>query len=243
MKPQFASGLLTAVFLAAVVAILLSFGYNPPDPPIPEEGVEVDVGDSDYGYSSDTDPAASSYAPPAAQGQVATQSTEASTPMPSSPTKGNVTHPATPSQPQVESKEPELNPNALFPGMRNNKGGTGSQGTSSGTGDQGKPDGTVNGSIGGGGGEGVSYSLKGRSAVSLPKPKYESNVQGKVVIRIRVDRSGRVVHAEFQPKGSSVPGGKLVEQAREAAMKARFNAVSGNAAEEQTGTIEYIFKI
>ena len=245
MNNKLISALSTAGIMAIIVAVLLAFGYDPPDPPIPEEGVEVNIGDSDFGSGSDPKPVseASSYTPPAAQNRVATQNTEQSLSMPSSNNQGTVTNPAAQEQPQVENKEPEINRNALFTGRRNqsNQGGTGSEGQSTGTGNQGNPNGTPGSSnYSGNGGSGINFSLKGRDAVTLPEPDYKSNQQGRVVIAIWVDQQGRVTRAEYQPKGSNTSNGYLVNQARSAALKARFNA-SPDAPEEQKGTITYHF--
>lgn len=248
MNPKVISGIATAVFVGLVVALLLAFGYNPPDPPIPEEGVEVNIGNSDFGLGQSSQPASSipNNAPPSAQSQVATQSTESSVSMPSTPSQGDVVNPMANEQPQVEDKQPELNPNASFPGMRNRNqnNGTGSQGVSTGTGDQGKPNGSPNSNnyVGQGQGDGFKWSLKGRGAVHMEKPDYKSNEQGRVVVRVWVDKQGRVTRAEYEPNGSNAPGGKLRQAAIEAAKKARFNA-DPNALEEQQGTITYIFKI
>ena len=116
-------------------------------------------------------------------------------------------------------------------------------GVTEGTGNQGKPDGTPNsGNYNGNGGHGGSFSLKGRSAVSLPKPVYNSNKQGTVVIDIWVDQQGRVTRVEGPAKGSTLTDAAMVNQAKSAALKARFNADT-KAQEVQKGTITYIFKI
>ena len=245
MNPKIISGICTAVIMALIAVVLLSFGYDPPDPPIPEEGVEVNLGDSDFGSGDDPKPAstASSYAPPAAQNQVATQQAEPTPSLDASTNQGNTVSPAVTEQPTVENKEPEINKNALFTGRRNQSSGTGSQGVSTGTGDQGRPNGTPNSNnyTGNGGGNG-NYSLAGRSSVALPRPDYKSNDQGTVVVQIWVDRNGNVTRAEYQPKGSNTSNGYLVNQAIAAAKRARFNADPA-APEEQKGTITYIFKI
>lgn len=247
MNPKLVSGISTAVIviLASLLMSLDIFAYTPPDPPIPEEGVEVNLGDSDFGLGDSPEPAtqATNYAPPASQEQVITQRSEATVPMPSSPKPGNVTNPAAEAKPQPENKEPEINRNALFPGKRNQNTGGGSQGTTQGSGNQGQSNGNANSNnyTGRGGGNG-NYSLAGRSAVSLPKPEYNSNQQGKIVVRIWVDQQGRVVRAEAPYQGSTITTGRLVEQAKAAAKRARFNA-STTAPEEQIGTITYIFKI
>ena len=228
MNPKLISGISTAVIvlLASLLMSLNIFAYTPPDPPIPEEGVEVNLGDSDFGLGDSPNPA-----------------TEATTPIPASPKPGNVTNPAAEAKPQPENKEPEINKNALFPGKRNQNSGGGSQGTTQGSGNQGKADGTPNNNnYGGRGGNGGNYSLAGRTAVSLPKPEYNSNQQGKIVVRIWVDQQGRVTRVEAPYKESTITTGTLVEQAKAAARRARFNA-STNAPEEQIGTITYIFKI
>ena len=247
MSNKLKSGIGTALIMALVAVVLLSFGYDPPDPPIPEEGVEVNIGDSDFGLGSDPEPAseASSYAPPAAQNQVATQHTEPSVSMPSTPNQGTVTNPAAQEQPQVENKEPEINRNALFTGRRNqtNQGGTGSEGQTSGTGNQGNPNGSPNSNnYNGNGGNGSSYKLTGRNAVSLPKPDYNSNQQGKIVIDIWVNQQGQVTRVEGPAQGSTITNSAMVEQAKKAARKARFNADT-KALEEQKGSITYIFTI
>lgn len=247
MNAKLKSGIATAVIvlLSVLLMSLNIFAYTPPDPPIPEEGVEVNLGDSDFGQGDSPEPAseAANYAPPASQQQVVTQRTEPTVPVPSSPNPGNVTNPAAQEQPVVENKEPEINKNALFPGKRNQTSGGGSQGVSTGQGNQGNPNGTPtsNNYTGNGGGNG-NYNLKGRSAVVLPKPEYNSNQQGKIVVRIWVDQQGRVVRTEAPYQGSTITTGSLVEQAKAAAKRARFNA-STSAPGEQIGTITYIFKI
>ncbi|MBQ9417763.1 MAG: TonB family protein [Bacteroidales bacterium] len=247
MSNQTISGIATAVFVTLVVGILLAFGYNPPDPPIPEEGVEVNLGDSDYGLGAAMHPASTpNNAPPAAQEQVATQQTDHSIAMPSTQQQGGVVNPEAQPQTQPEEKQPEINDKAIFPGMRNrdNNSSTGSQGISQGQGDQGKSNGNPNSNnyVGQGKGDGYNWNLTGRSAVNIAKPDYKSNEQGTVVVRVWVNRQGKVVRAEYEPKGSTIPGSSLRDKAVEAARQARFNA-DPKATEEQTGTITYIFKI
>ena len=247
MSTKVKSAIATFAFVVLLVLLMFfvsGYRYVPPTPPPPEEGVEVSLGDSDFGSGESPDPAsqAASYAPPAAQQQVATQNSQPSIPVHSSPNPGNITNPAAVQQPVVENKEPEINRNALFPGKRNQQSGTGSKGDSQGQGNQGSPNGTPNSSnYTGNGGTGGNYSLKGRSAVSLPKPEYNSNQQGKIVVRIWVNQRGEVTRVEAPYQGSTVTTGRLVEQAKAAARRARFNA-STDSPEEQIGTITYKFE-
>jgi len=118
-----------------------------------------------------------------------------------------------------------------------------SQGVTYGSGNQGSPQGTANAEKygpGGGVGNGVSYSLDGRSAQSLPKPSYPGNEEGVVVVQVTVNKSGVVTKAEAGVRGSNTADPELIAAARKAALQARFN-VDDNAPAFQTGTITYRF--
>ena len=79
------------------------------------------------------------------------------------------------------------------------------------------------------------------SIVDLPEPVFPpGNRGGKVVVRVTVDKSGRVTAATFEPKGSTTSASELVEAAVSAARKAQFTE---SRAYIQGGTITYIFKL
>ncbi|HDY69025.1 MAG TPA: TonB family protein [Candidatus Scalindua sp.] len=90
------------------------------------------------------------------------------------------------------------------------------------------------------GGGGIDFSLAGRNPVSLPKPDYNVQEEGKVVVKIRVNREGIVTYAEAGAQGTNTLNKELLEAARKAALKARFNP-STDAASTQRGTITYHF--
>ena len=118
-----------------------------------------------------------------------------------------------------------------------------SQGATYGGGNQGSSEGAANANKYGPGnssGNGPSYSLDGRSGVSLPKPVYTENEDGIVVVQITVDKNGAVTKAEPGVKGSNTTNPVLIAAARKAALQARFNA-DANAAAFQVGTITYRF--
>jgi len=118
-----------------------------------------------------------------------------------------------------------------------------SQGVTFGSGNQGVPQGSANVDRygpGGGIGDGVSFSLDGRTAQLLPKPDFIGNEDGKVVVTVTVDKSGRVTKAVPGVKGSNTANPELLAAAKKAALEARFN-VDGNASSFQTGTITYRF--
>jgi colicin import membrane protein len=120
-----------------------------------------------------------------------------------------------------------------------------SQGITYGTGNQGVPQGSANAEKygpGGGIGNGISASLDGRTAQILPKPDFVGNEDGKVVVLVTVDKSGRVTKADPGVKGSNTANPELLAAAKRAALQARFNA-DGTAPSFQTGTITYRFTL
>ncbi|MFO8001279.1 MAG: energy transducer TonB [Marinilabilia sp.] len=116
-------------------------------------------------------------------------------------------------------------------------GDSGNQGELTGEPNAGNYDGS------GKGDEGPGPDLEGRSLQgSLPKPDYESQEQGRVVVRITVDRNGDVIKAEPILRGTTIQDKYLWQVAKEAAEKAQFNA-DENAKARQTGTITYHFNL
>ena len=91
-------------------------------------------------------------------------------------------------------------------------------------------------------GTGISCSLAGRTATSTPKPNYPGREDGTVVVKITVDKSGRVTAAEPGQRGTTTMNPDLHDAARRAALQAKFN-VDENAPAFQTGTITYRFII
>lgn len=120
-----------------------------------------------------------------------------------------------------------------------------SEGEAGGTGNQGVPTGSVDSKTRGeGGGLGnngnISYALGGRGFRSLPSPKYDYQGEGRVVVEVSVDRSGKVTQAVPGTKGSTTLDEYLLRVAKEAAMQARFDP-KPDAPVIQKGTITYNF--
>lgn len=116
-------------------------------------------------------------------------------------------------------------------------------------GNQGVPTGDPNaGTYGPGGsgsgnqGTGVSYSLSGRTAKALPKPAYPGNDEGVVVVKVTVDKYGNVTAAEPGVRGTTIMDQRFWNEARQAALKSKFN-LDENAPAFQQGTISYRFKL
>ena len=117
------------------------------------------------------------------------------------------------------------------------------QGVSFPGGNQGSPNGSANSDNygdGGGQGDGIAYDLGGRSHRSLPKPNYPGNEDGIVVVTVRVDKSGKVISAEPGARGSTISNAQFLNEARQAALRARFNE-DPSAPAVQQGTITYRF--
>ncbi len=89
-------------------------------------------------------------------------------------------------------------------------------------------------------GAGVSFKLKDRSAISLPKPKYPGDDAGVVIVKVTVDKNGKVTNAEPGARGTTIMNQKFWNEAKQAALKAKFN-MSQNARAFQQGTITYRF--
>jgi TonB family protein len=85
----------------------------------------------------------------------------------------------------------------------------------------------------------VSYEFDGeqRADVHLEVPAYLCKGQGRVLIRIQVDASGRVIKAELDP--SSASDECMRQNALASASDARFTSLSG--VNGQRGRITYIF--
>ena len=149
---------------------------------------------------------------------------------------GDVEVPAPP-----KKEEPKLDPRASFPGMsqQDDKATAPHGATEAREGFKaGEPDGnTKEGRTQGA----ANAHLQGRSVRgSLPKPSYNAQIEGTVVVRIKVDQYGNVIEAVPGAEGTTVTDKGLWNAARIAATGAHFN--TGTEA-VQMGTITYIFKL
>ena len=87
-----------------------------------------------------------------------------------------------------------------------------------------------------------SFNLGGRSLGEggLPRPVYNVQDEGRVVVTITVNPAGHVIATSINRQTNTV-NPALRKAAEDAAKKARFNAVSG--LNNQTGTITYYFNL
>ena len=241
----------TLLFHALLLLSFMFMGLTYTIPPPPEEGITINFGFDDFGGG-------------AIQPEEVVEELketvelveEVSTPdVIETPTQTTEDAPAikteerpvkeTPTE-KIEEKEepqPEVNPRALYPGKITNP--SKSEGETIGNGDKGSEDGDPNASAhtgGGNGTNGIAFKLGGRTVAELKKPIYESQVQGTVVVTIRVNRFGNVINATPGAKGSTTTSAYLYSRAKEAALQTTFDA-KPNAPEVQIGTIVYNFRL
>jgi colicin import membrane protein len=118
------------------------------------------------------------------------------------------------------------------------------EGITGGPGNQGVPTGSIDSKVrgegSGTGDKGISFNLQGRGFQSLPKPKYDYQGEGIVVVEVSVDRSGKVSQAVPGAKGSTTLDEYLLKVAKDAALEARFDP-KPDAPLIQKGTITYNF--
>lgn len=147
----------------------------------------------------------------------------------------------TPEPPAKE--EPKLDPRASFPGMSKKDNPTTAPhaadeasdafkaGAPDGNSETRRTDGTPN------------AKLKGRTVIGgLPRPSYEVQKEGTVVVQIKVDQYGNVKEAVPGAEGTTVTDKTLWNAARKAAMETHFN-MSAEAPVLQQGTITYRFRL
>ena len=151
-------------------------------------------------------------------------------------------------QRQEEKRIQEINDrtrNALS-NSRNNADNTATgEGETTGQGNQGSETGSVNSDnhssgISGLGDKGISYSLEGRTPQLLPKPEYNYQAEGIVVVEVTVNQNGNVTKATAGVKGSTTLDSNLLKAAQKAALAAKFER-KPSAAAFQKGTITYHF--
>ena len=146
---------------------------------------------------------------------------------------------------EQDAKKKKLD--ALIGGVSNSEGEvTGGEGDDQIAGDKGQPDGdpyatTYYGSPGSGAGTG-GYGLSGRSLKESGKVRQKCNEDGRVVVKIVVDRNGRVIQATPGVKGTTNNDPCLLEPAKQTAFLHRWN-IDSKAPNQQIGFVVVNFKL
>ncbi|HBH07661.1 MAG TPA: energy transducer TonB [Flavobacteriales bacterium] len=249
-KEQKESAILTTLIYVGLLLLFLVSGFSYTIPP-PEYGLTVNFGTSSQG-SGDVQPEESGE--PAQQ--TPTPVTESNETQESSAQDEDIVTQEveetleavdsdkgeTGSSEQTEQEQQQISDelkNALDKfGQSENDGG--SEGDDDVTGDKGQEDGVPDGDsyVGRGLGDG-NYFLGDRAALDKPKPLYECQKEGKVVVDIMVDRNGKTVSATVG-KGTTNTAECLTRRAIEAALKTKWQA-KNSAPLQQKGKITYHF--
>ena len=240
-------GVITTFSVHALLLLLFAFfGISYQDPP-PEYGIPVNFGNSLDG-SGDDAAAPEGAEQPQAPTEAVSAETEATTQdvvdapsvsseKPKKPVEKPVEKPAEkPQDPRLKSALDNFKKSGGSPT------GTGSgQGSTTGGGDQGASNGSKNSD--GQGGSGIAgYNLSGRKPIATPAPM-EGACEGEqiVVVKIYVNKDGRVIQATPGVKGSTTLSKNLLDRAQNAAMRTTWQ-VDPQGRERQMGSITYTFK-
>ncbi|ASO03954.1 energy transducer TonB [Arenibacter algicola] len=135
----------------------------------------------------------------------------------------------------------------LIGGINKSEGtASGGEGDDNKAGDKGQPDGdpyatSYYGSPGSGSGTG-GYGLNGRTLVNKGKVQQECNEEGRVVVKIVVDRNGKVVSATPGQRGTTNTHPCLFEPAKKTAFMHQWN-LDSNAPSQQVGFVVVNFKL
>ena len=242
------TGILMTVLLHACAFVLVSFsGLKYLYPPPQEQSMLIDFSEEEPALITQQpegrEPLADEIDPeqPVELAQKSESPTEADrenlTPRTKPDPVGDVDVPA------PEPDEPALDPRAAFPGMARKDtsltaghaategSDTFKAGQTRGNTDNGRTDGKPNAHV------------KGRNTVgNIPRPVYNVQESGIVVVDIWVDNYGNVVKAVPGGDGTTVLDKTLYAAARKAAMETHFN-MSADAPAMQEGTITYFFNL
>ncbi len=146
---------------------------------------------------------------------------------------------ATPAPPKPDKSTTDALNNVLN-GQANNGTSNNGDGDSNQAGNQGHIDGNpyANAYYGGGSGNGSGYGLNGRKKLGVNKFPQDCNEEGKVVVKIFVNRSGKVIKTEIQQSDDPC----LNTAAKKTAMSYKFDAAP-NAPSTQTGFVIVNFSL
>ena len=250
----------TTIIMALLLLSFFIVGMTYLDPPV-EMGIEVNFGTSDVG-SGDIQPLTteipqvnkteSAVAPASSDSKesAVTQENEEAPVVNTKPkTKPKEIKTENP-KPKTENPKPNITEsqntinNILGAPSNTNQNSNGHGDNTNGSGDKGQINGNpyANAFYGGGFGTGTGYGLNGRSKTSNQKYSPDCNEEGRVVVQIEVDKSGKVIKATPGVQGSTNTAACLMEPAQKTALSYRFNSDS-NAPTKQIGFIVINFTL
>jgi protein TonB len=247
-------GIIGTILIHTLLMVAFLFmGLKYQDPPPAEEGISINFGFSEEGFG-EVEPESTEELTEIVEEEIIEQQIESTeeivtqslleTPVvEKTEKKKKVIKKEEPKEEVIEEKKPEVNKKALYPGSKKTK--TSSEGNKKGDGNQGSIDGDPNSEVYEGGGigkNGTAYQLGGRKVEYKAKPIYNLQVEGKVVVIITVDRLGNVINAIPGAKGSTTLNKQLLQRAKTAALKTKFDPKQ-TAPTNQQGKIVYLFSL
>jgi len=243
----------TILFHTLLIVAFLFMGLKYQDPPPDEEGISINFGFSDEGLG-EVGPESTEELTEIVEEEIIEQQIEnteeivtqtlVETPaVEKIEEKKKVIKKEEQKEEVIEEKKPEINKKALYPGKKEKI--ENSDGNNNGDGNQGSIDGDPNSEVYEGSGigkNGTDYQLGGRKVEFKAKPEYNLQVEGKVVVIITVDRLGNVINAIPGAKGSTTLNKQLLQRAKTAALKTKFDPKQ-TAPTNQQGKIVYFFSL
>jgi outer membrane biosynthesis protein TonB len=264
------SAIITSVILTVFLLVIFNFGLRYLDPPA-EYGITINFGNSSVGNGDPIEKQISTPAPKVVEKSVKVEEEppveipkeiiqealitndsskeiavlEKPKEVKTAPTKEVVTKEIKKEKPKPQpSKETQEALTNLLKGNDAGEKPTG-EGNDSASGLKGNENGDPNANKYYGNalsGSDLNYNLAGRKALSKPIEKPECQQEGIVVVSITVDQNGNVISAIPGVKGTTNSSPCLLNPAREAALRTKWNA-DIKAPSNQKGTIIYKFTL
>lgn len=141
-----------------------------------------------------------------------------------------------------KNSQPAINQNALYKGNKNNATG-GGDGTGTTPGNQGDPDGDPLAPFYGEGGSGFGNKpLPLSNFKNLVKPDDDGQETGTIMVKIQVNKSGRIINAQAGARGTTFSNATLFRKCENAMLGASLNAIT-KGPEIRVFFVPFVFKV
>lgn len=244
------SVLLTSFLVALLLVLLIFFGFKYLDPPPPEEGVEISMGQEFGGRIQETPQqtaAQKASSAPKTEESYQTQDFEDAPDANNTPSQNNPTPTNTPTNTKDPEPNKTVNSNWQFESGNDNT----NNGDDNADGNKGKDDGKGKDPLGGYGlgNKGTGSFLSGRKPQNTISASCKFGRSEIIIVKIKVNSQGYVTYTDcvmkYNFKGTMLKattiGNPYCSCAKEAAKKVRFSAKANEPS--QTGAIKFDYKV